>query len=216
MTKTHKQMNTPKRGASKDWALLRPFMPRQSICPGHVARTLAQYAANVGARNIITRDEMRSRIDSVGVAKKIDDSAHPLFGEKGFFARCSVRRLTVIGVYGGDIFTEEDVDNHGAHCGQKRAVPCDKYAWELPLLDRIKGASAAAAAARQRARRLYVIGTHHGNNLAYINDYRNVRPSPNVNAAYAWIADAPRIVYYTVKDVECGEELVGDYGNHYF
>ena len=55
-----------------------------------------------------------------------------------------------------------------------------------------------------------------GNELRFINDYRNISPSNNVVIKTTYIDKKPRVLFVVTKKIEPGEQLLTDYGEGYW
>ena len=55
-----------------------------------------------------------------------------------------------------------------------------------------------------------------GNELRFINDYRNVSHSSNVIIKTTYIDKKPRVLFVVTKKIEPGEQLLTDYGEGYW
>jgi hypothetical protein len=131
----------------------------------------------------------------------ITDPSHPLFNLKtkhghlqcGVFATEKIPSGTVLGEYVGKIYlvhAEESLEEVSAQ------NPFSDYTWT-----------------GRRGTAIVIIDAQRiANELAFINDYRGLKNTPNVAAQ--WIAHRGRdyLVYITMRDVETGEELLISYG----
>ena len=55
-----------------------------------------------------------------------------------------------------------------------------------------------------------------GNELRFINDYRNISLSSNVIIKTTYIDKKPRVLFVVTKKIEPGEQLLTDYGEGYW
>ena len=57
---------------------------------------------------------------------------------------------------------------------------------------------------------------NYGNELRFINDYRNIAPSENVVIKNAYIDKKPRVLFVVTKQIKPGEQILTDYGEEYW
>lgn len=55
-----------------------------------------------------------------------------------------------------------------------------------------------------------------GNELRFINDYRNISDNPNVTIRKCYIDKKPRVMFVVTKQINIGEQLLTDYGDDYW
>ena len=55
-----------------------------------------------------------------------------------------------------------------------------------------------------------------GNELRFINDYRNISSSNNVVIKTTYIDKKPRVLFVVTKKIEPGDQLLTDYGEGYW
>ena len=55
-----------------------------------------------------------------------------------------------------------------------------------------------------------------GNELRFINDYRNIAPTMNVVFKTTYIDKKPRVLFVVTRNIQEGEQLLTDYGEGYW
>lgn len=55
-----------------------------------------------------------------------------------------------------------------------------------------------------------------GNELRFINDFRNISNSENVVIRTSYIDKKPRVIFIVTKDIKKGDQLLTDYGDDYW
>ncbi|MCX6989678.1 MAG: hypothetical protein NTX49_01225 [Chlamydiae bacterium] len=56
----------------------------------------------------------------------------------------------------------------------------------------------------------------YANELAFVNDYRNIKEAPNVDGKLINHRGRPHFCYVAIRDIEVGEEVLVDYGLGYW
>lgn len=54
-----------------------------------------------------------------------------------------------------------------------------------------------------------------GNEMRFINDYRNIADKPNVRLERTYIDKKPKVLVIVIEDINEGEEILLDYGESY-
>jgi hypothetical protein len=116
---------------------------------------------------------------------------HPLFGEKGVFAKRKIHKYDIIGEYTGIIIKNLNNKNE-----IKNRYICGLFGHDkgIFLIDAEK----------------------YGNETRFINSNINISPSPNIVYRYANIDTYPRMLLIATEDIEIGKELLGDYGEDHY
>ena len=117
---------------------------------------------------------------------------HPLAGELGLFASEAIPAHTPLGAYAGKLRLID-------HCWPIDPKECD-YAWTLKL-----------------QRFMFIIDAKtHGNELAFVNDFRGLAPQPNTIPKWVVHNSTYHLIFETASPIAAGEELLIDYGADYW
>ncbi len=124
-------------------------------------------------------------------------SAKTLRGHKqrGIFAESFIPKGTELGEYVGEVFLrniEADISDILSFCSE--------YTWQVKVKDFM----------------LITDPKKWANELAFINDYRGIKESPNVASGLIIHRGAFHFGYITIADIEAKEELLVDYGERYW
>jgi SET domain-containing protein len=119
-------------------------------------------------------------------------SNHPLHGERGVFATAPISTGTYLGEYVGEVkLISSSWPMH---------APEFDYAFALPL-----------------GPFFYVVDAKKwGSEMAFVNDYRGLSPSPNIESTWLIDADGLHLLYRTRRAIAKDEELFIDYGDDYW
>lgn len=130
---------------------------------------------------------------------------HPLLGKntkqghvpRGVFAKESISLGVVLGEYVGEIRLFTQGENP---LELFKGLDVSEYAWVANIQEYF----------------YYVEPRLYANELAFVNDYRGIRSSPNVTTE--WVIHRGRyyFCYSTTDEINTGEELVVDYGEEYW
>ena len=55
-----------------------------------------------------------------------------------------------------------------------------------------------------------------GNELRFINDYKNIADEPNTTIRISYIDKKPRVLFVVTKDIKEGEQILTKYGDSYW
>ena len=55
-----------------------------------------------------------------------------------------------------------------------------------------------------------------GNELRYINDYRNIKNKPNTKLQVVYLDKKPKVLVVVIEDINKNEEILLDYGENYW
>jgi hypothetical protein len=119
--------------------------------------------------------------------RDITDISHPVCGGKGVYSTQKWETFDIVGQYTGEI----KLDSKG---GEYVAFLQDVNTHTFYSVD---------AKAK-------------GNELRYINDYRNIASEPNVKLTITYIDKMPRVLIIVIKDIGVDDELLLDYGKDYW
>lgn len=111
--------------------------------------------------------------------------------QRGVFASASIGKKEVLGEYAGEIFTV------GSWSKKKRP---SAYAWVFSINKRM----------------FFIDGSQYANELAFVNDYRNISKGPNVEEVVFWHKNRAYFGYQTIRKIEKDEELLIDYKENYW
>ena len=111
---------------------------------------------------------------------------HLLKGEFGLIATKKWEKFNIVGEYTG-IISLDDKDV--------------KYTAYLSLIDNDS---------------LGIDAKYCGNEMRFINDYRNLRDRPNVRLEIVYIDKKPKVLVIVLEDIDENEELLLDYGEGYW
>lgn len=111
---------------------------------------------------------------------------HILKGEFGLIATKKWKKFNIVGEYTG-ILSLDDKDT--------------KYMAYLSKIDNDD---------------LGIDAKNCGNEMRFINDYRNLRDRPNVRLEIVYIDKKPKVLVVVLEDIDEDEELLLDYGEGYW
>jgi SET domain len=120
--------------------------------------------------------------------RKIEDPSHLLIGQYGVFAALAIPAHLPIGEYVGEIFF-----NPGdASSSPYKGVHCWRVAFGSLVL--------------------HISSTEFANELAFINDFRDLGKAPNVRPAWILHRGVYHFCYETLREILPQEEVLVDYG----
>jgi hypothetical protein len=140
-----------------------------------------------------------------GSLKFNGDVPHPLYAQKtleghsnyGIFATKKITAGTEIGEYVGEVYLR-NIDEPKEIIFDR--IPFSEYAWIIQINKVF----------------LIINAKNIANELALINDYRGIRPKPNVEMQLIIHEGAYYSAYVSICDIQEGEELVVDYGDRFW
>lgn len=118
--------------------------------------------------------------------REVKETNHPAYGQMGLYATTQWQQFQVIGQYTGKIVSQ---DIGGKYCAA--ITPYSKISHNIDA-------------------------EYVGNELRFINDFRNVSLEPNVQLTTTFIDKMPRVLIVVIKDINEGEEILLDYGEYYW
>jgi SET domain-containing protein len=125
---------------------------------------------------------------------------HPLFSKKtpkgdiqrGVFATKKILKNTFLGEYVGQM--------HLYPLSFKKKFN-GAYAWIIVF---------------KKTHYLVIDSQNIANELAFVNDYRQIAPTPNIKGKMVYHLGSLFFGYYTISDIHKNEELLVDYGKFYW
>ena len=152
----------------------------------------------------------------------------------GLFARDRIPDDTILGIYGGTVVTEPLQESNHAHDrapaasimsrkvgGGIREAQCYDYQWviDMPAASTVivRVGNESLRELHKETKNLYILGIHMANQLNFINTLpdisgRSYNMRNNVARQLIMWRGVPRIIYFTIRDIEAGEELFAPYG----
>jgi len=126
---------------------------------------------------------------SIYEIRTITKKDHPAFGQRGLFAKSEIEKDIIIGEYTGKVLKRRK----NQKCGQ---YTCILYQDDEVMID--------------------VDAEECGNEIRFINDYRDITAHPNVKYEKAFWNGSWRVIVKTIKKIKSEEEILVDYGPTYW
>ena len=118
----------------------------------------------------------------------ITNKDHPAYGQKGLFTKRKWSKFEVIGNYCGIICEPSVINKYVSRLYHD--IPCDET--------------------------IGINALNCGNELRYINDYKNISDEPNTRFISSNINGFQQILVVVIKDIPSYKEILIDYGNDYW
>jgi len=134
------------------------------------------------------REVARTFVSDLVEIQKITDPAHPVCGECGLFAKATLLQGAVIGEYTGTVkLTDSKASGYASILFDDENIKVD------------------------------VEGAQVGNEFRFVNDYRGTPAGkPNVKFSSSVVNQEYHIFVVTINKINCGKELLADYGSTYW
>lgn len=123
---------------------------------------------------------------------KVLPKTHPLAGQRGLFTTEKIAKDTLLGEYVGD--------NRLLDVAFAPPSNISDYCWVIKM------------------NQFYLIiePQLYANELAFVNDYRNIKEAPNVDGRLIAHRGRLHFCYVAIRDIVPGEEMLVDYGVDYW
>lgn len=149
--------------------------------------------------NVINSDEsplIRDQCVHHALEVRVLQKPHPLGAKRtnlghrhrGLFATESIPKNTFLGEYTGVMCIDPSEEGHS------------EYKWEV----------------KHEHFTLHVDASTGGNELAFVNDYHKIGPSPNVEPCFISYQGVHYFGFQTIESLKPDEELLIDYGNQFW
>jgi len=130
-------------------------------------------------------------LEDIGYLQTIDNKNHPCHGQVGIFSKNHIKNGDYLGEYTGRVLTrvEEPFSKYLVDFSNPHSEGCDKV-WADALVE--------------------------GNEMRFINDYKNTGSECNVNFRKMFLDGIMRVYVQAIADLNPGDEILVDYGSGYW
>jgi len=133
-------------------------------------------------------------MEELSVIERISKSGHPCDGQLGLIATRDFENGEYLGEYTGRVLVN---------------AVFPEGVFSIYLMDFSTGYDEDLGT-------VWIDAQEEGNEMRFINDYRNIEAQPNVQFKKMWLDYRLRVFIQLTAPVKCGEEFLADYGESYW